>query len=84
MPKNALFLLKNRWGLRYQTPLPPPHSWQIPGLGVPSHSAFIDQVGRYTHLFIKVPRPGDSEVTFSVFESADSDFSVEFISDRIY
>jgi len=22
-----------------------------------------------THLFVKVPRPGDSEVTFSVFES---------------
>jgi len=23
-----------------------------------------------THLFVKVPRPGDSEVTFSVFESS--------------
>jgi len=22
------------------------------------------------HLFVKVPRPGDSEVTFSVFESS--------------
>jgi len=25
-----------------------------------------------THLFVKVPRPGDSEVTFSVFESSCS------------
>jgi len=25
-----------------------------------------------THLFVKVPRPGDSEVTFSVFESRTS------------
>jgi len=25
--------------------------------------------GLGTHLFVKVPRPGDSEVTFSVFES---------------
>jgi len=25
--------------------------------------------GLDTHLFVKVPRPGDSEVTFSVFES---------------
>jgi len=23
-----------------------------------------------THLFVKVPRPGDSEVTFSVFKSS--------------
>jgi len=28
------------------------------------------QIGLGTHLFIKVPRPGDSEVTFSVFESS--------------
>jgi len=26
--------------------------------------------GLGTHLFVKVPRPGDSEVTFSVFESS--------------
>jgi len=26
-------------------------------------------LGLGTHLFVKVPRPGDSEVTFSVFES---------------
>jgi len=25
-------------------------------------------LGLDTHLFIKVPRPGDSEVTFSIFE----------------
>jgi len=28
-------------------------------------------LGLGTHLFVKVPRPGDSEVTFSVFESSD-------------
>jgi len=27
------------------------------------------EIGIGTHLFVKVPRPGDSEVTFSVFES---------------
>jgi len=27
------------------------------------------ELGLGTHLFVKVPRPGDSEVTFSVFES---------------
>jgi len=27
-------------------------------------------LGLDTHLFVKVPRPGDSEVTFSVFESS--------------
>jgi len=27
-------------------------------------------VGLGTHLFVKVPRPGDSEWTFSVFESS--------------
>jgi len=27
-------------------------------------------LGLGTHLFVKVPRPGDSEVTFSVFESS--------------
>jgi len=26
-------------------------------------------LGLGTYLFVKVPRPGDSEVTFSVFES---------------
>jgi len=26
-------------------------------------------VGLSTHLFVKVPRPGDSEVTFLVFDS---------------
>jgi len=26
-------------------------------------------VGLGTHLFVKIPRPGDNEVTFSVFES---------------
>jgi len=26
-------------------------------------------IGLGAHLFVKVPRPGDSEVTFSVFES---------------
>jgi len=26
-------------------------------------------LGLGTHLFVKVPRPGDSEVTFEVFES---------------
>jgi len=32
------------------------------------HSPLIS--GLSTHLFVKVPRPGDSEVTFSVFESS--------------
>jgi len=27
-------------------------------------------LGLGTHLFVKVPRPGDSEVTFAVFESS--------------
>jgi len=27
-------------------------------------------LGLGTHLFVKVPQPGDSEVTFSVFESS--------------
>jgi len=27
----------------------------------------MDIIGLGTHLFVKVPRPGDSEVTFSVF-----------------
>jgi len=27
-------------------------------------------IGLGNHLFLKVPRPGDSEVTFSVFESS--------------
>jgi len=27
-------------------------------------------IGLGSHLFVKVPRPGDSEVTFSVFESS--------------
>jgi len=27
-------------------------------------------LGLGTHLFVKVPRPGDNEVTFSVFESS--------------
>jgi len=27
-------------------------------------------LGLGTHLFVKVPRPGDSEVTFLVFESS--------------
>jgi len=27
-------------------------------------------VGLGPHLFVKVPRPGDSEVTFAVFESS--------------
>jgi len=27
-------------------------------------------VGLGTHLFVKVPRPGDSKVTFSVIESS--------------
>jgi len=31
---------------------------------------WVDGLGLGTHLFIKVPRPGDSEVTFSVFESS--------------
>jgi len=26
--------------------------------------------GTHTHLFVKVPQPGDSEFTFSVFESS--------------
>jgi len=29
----------------------------------------VFDIGLGTHLFVKVPRPGDSEVTFSVFES---------------
>jgi len=29
-------------------------------------------LGLGTHLFVKVPRPGDSEVTFSVFESSQA------------
>jgi len=29
-----------------------------------------DFLGLGTHLFVKVPRPGDSEVTFSVFETS--------------
>jgi len=30
------------------------------------------RLGLGPHLFVKVPRPGDSEVTFAVFESYDS------------
>jgi len=31
----------------------------------------VNQIlGLGTHLFVQVPRPGDSEVTFSVFESS--------------
>jgi len=29
-----------------------------------------DRLGLGTHLFVKVTRPGDSEVTFSAFESS--------------
>jgi len=29
-----------------------------------------NSIGIGSHLFIKVPRPGDNEVTFSVFESS--------------
>jgi len=40
---------------------------------IPKHCALRLELelglGLDTHLFIKVPRPGDSEVTFSVFES---------------
>jgi len=31
---------------------------------------FFSCLGLGTHLFVKVPRPGDSEVTYSVFESS--------------
>jgi len=30
----------------------------------------MEEVGLGTHLFFKVPRPGDSEGTFSVFKSS--------------
>jgi len=30
----------------------------------------VSSIGLGTHLFAKVPRPGDSEVIFSVFESS--------------
>jgi len=30
------------------------------------------KLGLGPHLFVKVPRPGDSEVTFSVFESSST------------
>jgi len=33
-------------------------------------SGIINGVGLGTYLFVKVPRPGDSEETFSVFESS--------------
>jgi len=39
------------------------------GLRQPIFYAIL-YVGLGTHLFVKVPRPGDSEVTFSVFESS--------------
>jgi len=29
-----------------------------------------NRIGLGTHLFVKIPRPGDSEGTFSVFESS--------------
>jgi len=32
--------------------------------------AIVVVLGLGTHLFVKVPRPGDSEGTFSVFESS--------------
>jgi len=32
-------------------------------------STFDIFLGLGTHLFVKIPRPGDSEVTFSVFQS---------------
>jgi len=35
-----------------------------------SISAKLFALGLGTHLFVKVPRPGDSEVTFVVFESS--------------
>jgi len=31
---------------------------------------FYVKIGLGTHLFVKVPRPGDSEVSFSVFKSS--------------
>jgi len=34
---------------------------------LPDHLLLL---GLGTHLFVQVPRPGDSEVTFSVFESS--------------
>jgi len=37
-----------------------------------------DSPGLGTHLFVKVPRPGDSEVTFSVLESSGN--SVKYLS----
>jgi len=33
-------------------------------------AASIQGLGLDTHLFVKVPRPGDSEVTFLIFESS--------------
>jgi len=33
-------------------------------------TGYLLNLGLGTHLFVKVPSPGDSEVTFSVFESS--------------
>jgi len=38
--------------------------------GKVTYLSSYDLVGLGTHLFVKVPRPGDSEGTFSVFESS--------------
>jgi len=38
--------------------------------GGPSPASYLLGLGLGTHLFVKVPRPGDSEGTFSVFSQA--------------
>jgi len=40
----------------------------LPKLKISINSYCFFRLG--THLFVKVPRPGNSEVTFSVFESS--------------
>jgi len=34
------------------------------------HDQLLIKLGLGTHYFVKVPRPGDSEVIFSIFESS--------------
>jgi len=35
-----------------------------------SHAFINNEIALGTHLFVKVPRPEDSKVTFSIFESS--------------
>jgi len=62
--------IPNILALFYNSPIELHNSVKCLGITIDCRLNFQDHIGLGPHLFVKMPRPGDSEMTFAVFESS--------------